>query len=82
MIRLTARLAFVALLTAPSYAAEVQARPNVLLIVVDDLGWRDLGCYGGSFAPTPAIDRLASEGWRFTQGYVDGAPTVLPAGLA
>src|SRR5437870_361872 len=42
---------------------------NVVLIVADDLGWRDLGCYGSSFYETPAIDRLASHGMRFTQAY-------------
>ena len=45
------------------------ARPNVLFILVDDLGWKDLGCYGSSFYETPNIDRLASMGYRFTQAY-------------
>lgn len=44
-------------------------RPNVLTIVADDLGWRDLGCYGSSFYETPNLDRLAREGTRFTDGY-------------
>ena len=44
-------------------------RPNVLFILVDDLGWKDLGCYGSSFYETPNIDRLASMGYRFTQAY-------------
>ena len=43
--------------------------PNVVLIVVDDLGWADLGCYGSTFHETPNIDRLAREGVRFTQAY-------------
>ncbi len=46
-----------------------QTNPNVLLIVVDDLGWTDLGCYGSSFYESPHIDRLASQGMRFTNAY-------------
>mgnify|MGYP002622719172 FL=1 len=44
-------------------------QPNVLLIVADDLGWRDLSCEGSTFYETPNIDRLAARGMRFTQGY-------------
>ena len=42
---------------------------NVVLIVADDLGWRDLGCYGSTFYRTPHIDRLAKDGIRFTDFY-------------
>jgi arylsulfatase A-like enzyme len=45
------------------------ARPNVLLILADDLGWRDLGCYGSQFHETPNIDHFASQSVRFTQAY-------------
>ncbi len=41
-------------------------KPNILLILVDDMGWSDIGCYGGE-VNTPNLDRLASEGIRFTQ---------------
>jgi arylsulfatase A-like enzyme len=44
--------------------------PNILLIFVDDLGYGDLGCYGGRKIPTPHLDRLASEGIRFTDAHV------------
>jgi arylsulfatase A-like enzyme len=44
-------------------------RPNIIFILADDLGWRDLGCYGSSFYETPALDRLAGEGLRFTDAY-------------
>lgn len=44
-------------------------RPNVLLIVADDLGWADLPAYGNTFHETPSLDRLAREGVRFTQFY-------------
>ena len=43
--------------------------PNVILILVDDLGWMDLGCQGSDYYKTPNIDRLAKEGVRFTNGY-------------
>ena len=43
--------------------------PNVLFIVVDDLGWKDLGCYGSTFYETPSIDGLAASGMRFVNGY-------------
>ena len=44
-------------------------RPNVILIVVDDLGWMDLSCQGSDYYKTPNIDRIAKEGLRFTNGY-------------
>jgi arylsulfatase A-like enzyme len=47
---------------------QAAARPNIVLIMADDLGFSDLGCYGGEIE-TPHLDRLASEGLRFTQFY-------------
>ena len=44
-------------------------RPNFVFFLVDDLGWKDLGCYGSTFYETPNIDRLAAEGMRFTNAY-------------
>jgi arylsulfatase A-like enzyme len=44
-------------------------RPNIVFILIDDMGWRDLGCYGSSFYETPNIDALARTGTRFTQAY-------------
>ncbi|MEN8126711.1 MAG: sulfatase-like hydrolase/transferase [Planctomycetota bacterium] len=44
-------------------------RPNFLFILVDDLGWADVGCYGSSFYETPNIDKLAAEAMRFTDAY-------------
>ena len=46
-----------------------KARPNFIFILVDDLGWTDLGCYGSSFYETPNIDRLADGAMRFTDAY-------------
>ena len=48
--------------------------PNIILIVADDLGWGDLGCYGQKKIKTPNLDRLAADGIRFTQYYA-GAPS-------
>ena len=44
-------------------------KPNFVFILVDDLGWVDLGCYGSSFHETPSLDALAQEGMRFTDAY-------------
>lgn len=44
-------------------------RPNIVLILIDDLGWRDLGCYGSAFYESPNIDRLLAEGMHFTDAY-------------
>lgn len=53
-------------------------RPNILFILADDLGYGHLGCYGQQHIHTPAIDRLAAEGLRFTQAYA-GAPSCGPS---
>lgn len=58
---------FASLLTAAP-----EKLPNIIFILADDLGYADLGCYGHPYAKTPAIDRLAEEGTRFTQFYVTG----------
>jgi arylsulfatase len=52
----------------PASTAAADARPNILLILADDLGWSDLGCFGGEIR-TPNVDELAKGGLRFTQFY-------------
>lgn len=52
-----------------SAAADAADRPNVIMILVDDLGWADLGCTGSKLHETPSLDRLAAGGARFTQAY-------------
>jgi arylsulfatase A-like enzyme len=47
----------------------IAASPNVIVVMVDDMGWRDLSCQGSTFYETPNIDRLAAGGLRFTNGY-------------
>lgn len=59
-------------------AADIARRPNVLLILADDMGYGDLGCYGGKQAPTPRIDGLATQGTRFTQ-YYSASPICSPS---
>ena len=54
---------------------------NIVLILADDLGWRDLGCTGSTFYKTSAIDRLAGQGMRFTQAYA-GANVCSPSRAA
>ncbi len=56
---------------AVSAAVATPAKPNIVVILVDDMGWSDLGCYGGEI-PTPNIDALAKNGVRFTQFYNTG----------
>ena len=48
-------------------------KPNIIFILVDDMGWGDVGCYGNDFIDTPHIDQLAKEGMRFTDFYAAGA---------
>ncbi len=70
----TVAMAGAALLTvaasAPPAAAQKPARPNVIVILADDLGYGDTGVYGSKIVKTPNIDALAADGVRFTQGYV------------
>src|SRR5262245_29067800 len=61
-------MSLVMALSPACLAAEPAARPNVLLIVADDLGFSDLGCYGGEIQ-TPRLDALAAHGLRFRQFY-------------
>lgn len=75
MTRLALPAVALALFTAPAFAAD---RPNVVVVLVDDFGWSDPACYGNTAVKTPNMDRLASEGTRFTQGYV-AAPICSPS---
>ena len=60
-------------------------RPNIIFIVADDLGFADLGCYGGRDAAfgrvSPVLDQLAADGLRFTQGY-SNSPVCSPTRFA
>jgi len=62
------RLATIALtlLTACLHSA---SKPNIVFLLVDDLGWTDFGCFGSDLYETPNIDKLCAEGMKFTNGY-------------
>src|SRR6476620_2412624 len=67
-------LIFCLLFLLPAFASAQTSQhaarpPNILFILADDLGWTDLGIYGSSFYETPNLDRLASQGMRFTDAY-------------
>ncbi len=73
MLKLKLRAHFTAFWTLGCVAAALAAvprPPNVLIFYVDDMGWAQPSCYGGRLAPTPHMDSIASNGVRFTQGYV------------
>jgi arylsulfatase len=74
-------LGFVALwpsVTPSQRGGNSQARPNIILILADDLGWGDIGSYGQTKIKTPNLDRMAAEGMRFRQFY-SGSPVCAPS---
>ncbi|MDO8540622.1 MAG: sulfatase [Opitutaceae bacterium] len=56
-------------LTAPAHAAAPARKPNVLMFLVDDMGWMDCGVYGSKYYETPNMDRFAQRAMRFTDAY-------------
>jgi len=67
-----------AVFSAPLRASD---RPNIVVIMADDFGWKDLHCYGNKRLDTPNLDRLAAQGTRFTDGYA-AAPVCTPTRAA
>jgi len=81
-LRRVSRLLFAFVLALVPAAQETAPQPpSVLLIVTDDLGWGDLGCYGQARVATPNLDRLAAEGLRFTDYYAGGAVCIPSRGV-
>lgn len=72
-IRTLLLTAFVLSLTLTAHADDAPRKPNIVLILADDLGYRELGCYGQKKIRTPNIDRLAKQGMRFTNHYAGNA---------
>ena len=64
-----------------SQADAAPAKPNVVFVLIDDMGWGDFSCFGNQDAQTPNADRLASEGIRFSQFYVN-SPICSPSRCA
>ena len=60
---------FLAVAGKPTLAADSARKPNIVFVLVDDMGWADVGCFGSKYYATPNIDRLASQGMRFTDAY-------------
>src|SRR5262245_16295419 len=79
---LSCAIALTALLMSPAVLLAQEAkRPNVVFILVDDMGYADLGCMGCKDIRTPNIDRLAKEGVKFTNFYAN-APVCTPTRAA
>src|SRR5580704_6619309 len=74
-VAIVAVLFLVSFLPGTAFTAE---RPNIIFLLTDDMGYGDVGCYGGNFVPTPNIDQLAKDGTKFTQFYV-AAPVCSPS---
>ncbi len=53
-------------LAGDAFKTDGESRPNIVVIMADDLGWMDLRCYGNEQLDTPVLDRLAADGMRFT----------------
>ncbi len=78
MNKIAIGLIFLAVFSTQRVDAEVaKNQPNVILVLADDLGWSELGCYGNGFNETPHLDALAEQGMRFTQAYA-AAPVCSP----
>ncbi|MGQ0815664.1 MAG: sulfatase family protein, partial [Gemmatimonadota bacterium] len=60
------------ILLCAAVSASAQSRPNIVVIVGDDMGYADIGVHGGKDIPTPNIDALARGGIRFSDAYVSG----------
>lgn len=90
MVRSVLRLSCVALgavlcltgcVTADRPPADVPARPNIVVIMVDDMGWADLACYGNAVVDTPVLDRFAKQGMFFSDAYA-ASPVCSPTRAA
>lgn len=81
-LRISAAVLLISAVSLSSEAAQdVDRPPNILFILIDDLGWMDLACQGNRLVETPNIDRLAAEGMRFTDAYA-AAPVCSPTRAA
>jgi len=75
------RLLLLLFCSALSVGAAETLRPNIVFVLIDDMGWGDFSCFGNTEAKTPNIDRMAAEGLRFSQFYVN-SPICSPSRCA
>ncbi len=80
-MKLVALVLVVQSLFAQTFVFATDERPNIVVIMADDLGWQDTHCYGNSKLETPALDQLAAEGLRFTNAYA-ASPVCTPTRAA
>jgi len=73
--------AFLLCVACCGHEAEGASKPNVVIVLIDDMGWGDFSCFGNSYAKTPNIDQIARQGIRFEQFYVN-APICSPSRCA
>lgn len=78
---ITYAIIFFLLFSLQAQAQKISSKPNIILILADDLGYGDLGCYGQQKIATPNLDKLAKSGMRFTQFYA-GATVCAPSRAA
>lgn len=69
-MKITSFLSFLFCFLTSANIVVAQSRPNIILIIADDVGWDDIGCYGNTAIRTPYINQLAKEGMRFTNAFV------------
>jgi len=74
-------LTLIAFLQMSHPASAKDRSPNIILVFIDDMGWGDFSCFGNTAVKTPNIDRLAKEGFRFEQFYVN-SPICSPSRTA
>jgi arylsulfatase A-like enzyme len=79
--RITLPLVFAFALLSGAHPAAGAGKPNILFVLIDDLGWMDLGCQGNAHLHTPHIDAFAGQGMRFTDAYAS-APVCSPTRAA
>lgn len=77
-MKLKLRIFYVVFLASLSLAVAQSKKPNVVILFADDMGYADLSCYGSNENNTPVLDKMASEGMKFTDFYA-GAPVCSPS---
>src|SRR5690606_32719459 len=73
-----AKLICLFIVMAQAIASYSQKQPNIIVILTDDMGFSDMGAFGGKFVPTPHLDRFADEGTKYTQ-YYTASPICSPS---